>query len=50
MVLTEAGIRIEVKLLQLINALFPMLVIKLPRTTVFKFVLLEKEDSGTLPE
>ena len=50
MVVIEAGNVIEVKLLHPLNAFLPMVVIELPRITVFKFVLLEKAESGTFPK
>jgi hypothetical protein len=49
-VVIDSGIRIEVRFVQPLNALFSTPVIKLLRITIFKFVLLEKAESGTLPK
>ena len=49
-VVIEAGNVISVKLLQPLNALFSTPAIKLPRITVFKFVLSEKAYPGILPK
>jgi len=49
-VVRESDNVIEVRFVQPLNALFSTPVIKLLRITVFKFVLLEKAESGTLPK
>jgi len=49
-VVMESGNVIDVRFVQPLNALFSTPVIKLLRITVFKFVLLEKAENGTLPK
>jgi hypothetical protein len=49
-VVTESENVIDVRFVQPLNELFSTPVIKLLRITVFKFVLLEKAESGTLPK
>ena len=49
-VVTNSDNVIEVRFVQPLNALFSTQVIKLLRITVFKFVLLRKAESGTLPK